>query len=1112
MPPATPHSNHVHEALDNTATWIFQDSIRLEDFHRYCKANKAITLARSDGELSFCVLVSARCSHLACVEANPSKQTIAVNVHSLRDGFHKKWSVTYHGTEHQFQKAQYSSIYDVHEMHGGITEDGAAVLLVYRPAGAVTTAYLVSTNGFTPHTPPADTASSYLRSAGLLSEDSESLFYTSSGDPFGRNGEAKVVEAYSIRHSARVVATSFGFGDGRHLRNVQLLSPLRTSGPMYMAIDTANFGEAKGEHNSPMLIASSDLDLHSNFAGISTIDTGGGPGNRLFISGNGAHMIYIGRDTAMLHHWDLKHPSLNALGSCRLPGLRYSQQRRWLIHGKETTVGEAIPEQSHFARFSPDCKVVTVVTISQATIVINVLQTFNLQLVYHEVLQDPTWAQSVPLHCGFDDSTGFNVLGMGPLRAADTPYQTVDLLGISCTLISIPELFKTIRSIEDYFDSTADRINSLVDAVSRRTADPISQFRWKPGVMKRNDRDAIQREQGDSFPAASYHRRQQKLFERIFADPERSWGVPATADNQEFFVPHIFSFSYPWAPTKQVNIFGIVMENEYHIVSVGPSPDPLQPDVVRTLYATDIKISEDELEHIEIYQQGSNYFLRVFTRDTSLCGYSGAPMPIPRWTLLSPHFLEEDAWYDVFVLHRAKHVTMPGGWTSTPNIALTNTANFYAYMEPYTFVTQDSSSYGHRARAAYAFPKYHFWLDYGLRGLRVPSTNDIFFGGGQYIDYIGCNFRSIYEDKTYDGSNPLFPSVFALVCNAGIRAQKTMHVDAFFRRLHQDPGRMLDNSQTISCALPLACRARPLAALSFMRHIVEYPHRVNGIGAVEVKVGRSKRKPPYSNRPEFYGWRPWFEEIWADLKSLMRNLRHDKEREDLEPNTSHLTLPLVRFCSFRNRLYRPVPASKGSMTFDNPEWEFCQAAYPHSEQSSRGSYLLKSLGHSGRSTASPFTRLVEEILDMDKQDVKLSFLRVVWLEKLLTWKMQTFGLRIYVTRTALPMTALFCVHIAIAVLWTEDGKTKTNHATALVIFLATVEALISAFILSVKMRQLYRIPRLFLRSIFNYIDFTALCLGFTLFSLVVSKTTPPRTFLAFSTLMVCFLMVMLLEL
>src|SRR5277367_5427828 len=38
--------------------------------------------------------------------------------------------------------------------------------------------------------------------------------------------------------------------------------------------------------------------------------------------------------------------------------------------------------------------------------------------------------------------------------------------------------------------------------------------------------------------------------------------------------------------------------------------------------------------------------------------YSGAPMPIPRWTVISPHFLEEDAWYDTFVIHKSAHITM----------------------------------------------------------------------------------------------------------------------------------------------------------------------------------------------------------------------------------------------------------------------------------------------------------------------------------------------------------------------------------------------------------------------------------------------------------------------
>jgi len=58
---------------------------------------------------------------------------------------------------------------------------------------------------------------------------------------------------------------------------------------------------------------------------------------------------------------------------------------------------------------------------------------------------------------------------------------------------------------------------------------------------------------------------------------------------------------------------------------------------------------------------------------------------------------------------------------------------------------------------------------------------------------------------------------------------------------------------------------------------------------------------------------------------------------------------------------------------------------------------------------------------MKDRNIQLSFLRVVWLEKLLAWKMQTFGLHIYLTRTAFPMLLLFVVHLTPSILLTEDG-------------------------------------------------------------------------------------------
>jgi hypothetical protein len=173
--------------------------------------------------------------------------------------------------------------------------------------------------------------------------------------------------------------------------------------------------------------------------------------------------------------------------------------------------------------------------------------------------------------------------------------------------------------------------------------------------------------------------------------------------------------------------------------------------------------------------------------------------------------------------------------------------------------------------------------------------------------------------------------------------------------------------------------------------------------------------------------------------------------------------------------------------------------------------ILKSVEHSGRGAASPFTRLVEEILDMKGRDVQLSYLRVVWVEKLLAWKMQTFGLQMYITRTAIPMLALFFVHLTIGILSTgTDGKDHKN-VTVSVRLLGSVEAVVSCYILYVKVRQLYLIPRLFVRSIFNYIDGTALSLGLITFLLAVSGRAPSRPFLGFSTLLIWIAAVLMLR-
>ena len=629
--------------------------------------------------------------------------------------------------------------------------------------------------------------------------------------------------------------------------------------------------------------------------------------------------------------------------------------------------------------------------------------------------------------------------------------------------------------------------------------------------MKRDDPAALVLEHGQrpiTTPEDAW--RQKEFYDNVFAHPKSSDRMNSTPHLRQFFVPHLFSFAYPWAPEQRVSVFGVVMKDEYHIIAIGPAPSTPKegPEIVRALYATDIKAGGDSKEHIEVYKRGSNYFLLVSTKSDRARGYSGAPMPIPRWTPITPHFLEEDAWYDMFVFHRARHVTMPTGWGSTPNSALTATTNYYAFFEPRTFTTQNAVDYGHRARPAYVIPKYLLWREYGLRGLQPPNPNAILFGGGRFADTLGVYFRSIYEDKIYDGSNPLFASTFAVACNESHRAQRTMHVDAFFRRLHQDSDRLLDNSQAVSCALPLACRARPMALLSFMRHIVLYQHKINDVGAVEVKNGATKSKQTrYGNR--WYKWRLALEDIWYLVTYFWTTSRDIHP----DPNRSRVTLPLAGICSFHYKLYTPPPVSRSTSRRDEVFWEFVRATLPPSKNGlpSWETRILKSVTHRSGGPASPFTRLVEEILDMKDREIQLSFLKVVWLEKLLAWKMRTFGLHIYVTRMALPMLILFSVHLAVGVLLTGDYAEDSKRATVPVVIPACIEAIMSCYILSVKIRQLYRVPRLFIRSIFNYIDGIALCLGLTMFFLVVSKTAPSRSFLGFSALLIWIATVLMLR-
>lgn len=805
MSRSTHHISHSYEILGQDAEWSLRDEFIAEDLVQNCKVNAAIDLKRDAADVSFCVLVSAGCSHIAAVEAVASLKEIKVTVYHLNNGYEQKWSVDYNGPDQEFQGSSSSSRLHKSQMHGGITEDGESVLLIYRSAEGPVGAYVVNANDFTWRNPPSDTGSPLSIFAGQLSDDSECLFYTRSGTAFGRGGQAKVVEIYSIRHLARIKAFTFGFGDGRKIRNTWLLSHLRVKGPIYMAIDTISFDSGTDERHSPPVVASSDNKLDRNFAGINTIDPLHGVPRAAFISPDDAHMFYVEPVTAVLHHWDLNNPTLTPLGGVLLPGVARSQYSRWLLHGQETTLKDRIPAHIQQVRFSPECKVVTVVIVDEYSIVINILLTFNLQLIYHHVVADPTWPPFLPEHIGFNESTGLNIFAMFPIRVR-TDQGLPRLFGVSSVLISLPEIFLKIKAIEDYFDSAGDRLITLKREVERREARLECQFSWKPGVIERNDRETIILECGSSTRTASVDaRRQSRLYDVVYTDSISSVRMRPAPEIRQFLVPHLFSFVYPWASENSVSVFGVIMKHEYHVVAIGPAASTCDPrsEVIRALYTSDIVTSPAYKEYLEIYKSGPNYFLRVYKMGDGDGWYSGAPMPVPIWTPMSPHFLQEDAWYDTFVINRAAHVITPDSLISTPNLALTSTANYCAYFEPRTWSFQKDIDYGHRSRSAYVVPKYLLWRECGLRGLRKPNPDDARFSNAPFPNSVGPFLRSIYDDKTYDETKPLFPTAFAMACNANHRSQTTEEVDAFFRRLHREGETLLKNCHAVSYTLPV---------------------------------------------------------------------------------------------------------------------------------------------------------------------------------------------------------------------------------------------------------------------------------------------------------------------
>lgn len=1102
-PPVLPA--YSRELIGTDAAWK-EDYTRSSDAERLLSTNSALALSRDGADVSFCLLPSPGNSHLAVVEAVPSAGLISVKVFQLCEQFSQIWTSASSLTGATSPSVSFYTS-DKTRVSGAITEDGSHVFIIYKPPTGGTIAWTVtSDHGWVKRKPPSDTNASYSLTAGVQSDDGEHIFYKRHKyRGFGQQREVELVEAYSIRTLQESSRFIFSFGNARISRNSYFLRPLSVNSAVYCAISTTGFRENR---RSPPLVFSSDNKVQFNCDNIEDAFTSRGT---VSVSPDGCHMVFAHFADGLISHWDLKAPTLKPLGTARLPGVEVATLRRWIIHGNETDVRDSIPKQVYHCRFSPFSKVVTIVTATAGYVVVNVFLTFNLQLIYHYKAENVRWPGYVTLQIGFNDKTGLNVFSASPTTVHP---ETGKVLGVLGVVIHLPTMHDKIKEIEEYFDTTTDSISRVVKGMEKPS---LVRFDFIP------ERGIVHKTGSPPLMSADDTLRQRDLYKISFSAANSSAPMPLTPELLSKHVPLLASLTpFSWDSSKTVSLFGIFMKYTYYIIAVG---DLVRPStarhrtapVTRVLYMSETIVSSNtDSQQIEVYQEGPHYVLRISSsKDSFGRAYSGAPLPFPRHTIITPHFLEEDAWYDTFIIKEAAHGTLPTGWMVTPNPALTASTSFGAYLPPGVItIGGDVLDYGHRNRPHYVAAKHAMWHSYGLRGLKnEDNMNEIFFGGGRYMDLIGSYFSMIYDDRSYDGSNPLFPSTFAAACNMDWRSQNTKHVDAFFRRLHQSSqDKLLLNAQSVACTLPLACHVRPFGTLSLMRHIVLLPFRIVDVGAVDVTAGRANMGLVQGRSWIYLSRLQWF--LRRQFRGFLSSLwLFSSSGEFLEANSSVLTLPLPGFSSFNHHLFKPPPVSRAD---NDPFWEFIQATYPGSSIAPWGSAALQHVGKSGNGPASPFTRLVEEILYLKDREAQFLFLRVIWLDKLLMWKMRTFGRTVYLTRVAGPMLVLFTIHLVVSILLTGrngdinsissngeygDYYSSATSTTTSIKALASIEAIIAAYILLIKARQVYRVPRLFRRSIFNYIDLAAVVLGLATFGLVVSKRSPPRAFLAFSTLL-----------
>ncbi|KAF8350991.1 hypothetical protein F5887DRAFT_1193386, partial [Amanita rubescens] len=912
-----------------------------------------------------------------------------------------------------------------------ISSDGESALVSYKISFGDPIYFSTSNHGL--HwTRQKDLRPTY-DSHGIVSSSGEHIFFRRRGGKFGRAGQAEVVDAYSIRTWQVVKSWTFGFGDGHHIQNPTLIRPSAIDKPIWCSVDN-------------IICSSSRSQFHvgKTFAG----------DDRVNVSHDGRHLVYLTRDDGLLYYWDLTRPTYEPLISLQLPDVDVAKKYIHRINGIDTVVRHAISKQIVHTRFSPASRVVTVVVANDISIVISSFLTYNFQLVYKKVL--PYSLGHVPLYVHMGKNRGVSLVGGAPASWSSRD----GVRGRVITFLEVPGAYDAITAVENYFDAVPIIVKSISSngreksRLDSRWVVSSTQVKQTSGVIK---------------TLTTVEKKYQNMLKvSLFGD-----GHYSLADNEERILP-LLTFSYPWDPASQVFLFAVRLKYDYSIMALAVVPQTSgssTPYLLRALYTSEHLVSGADSEIVEVYAQGSHFILYVTTGSGSNRAYSGMQLPARRTTIVGHHFLPEDAEYDVFLVKESTSATMPNGFITTPNTALVYTTSFAAYFPDGYMRCGRLLDYGHRVRAEYNMAKLLMWLNYPHRDRR----NEPFFGGGELIKQLSSVYDMVFQDRVYDDKRTLFPSAFATAATLDFLSNQTTLVDEFLRFYHRSDPPIISNAQSISCSLPAVCRVRPLGAVSFMRHIALFKFQINNIGPVEVsnKAHEPQRNRRFSNNI--------FIRISYEVVSLVRAFYRPKSlSKPVKANTLSVTIPLDSFSSYGSKISMP------SSVF----YEFAASAYYHAHGGTSPFRYISPEAAVTKGPTSPFSCLVEEIFRLD-QETQLSFMQIIWFERLVFWKIDRFARNVYLARLVLPNLVNVVVHLALSLLILDNRK-----LTAILI-LASIQVIICLY-WTIQLVRRAKGTWLFYRSIFNYLDMVVIALSFTMSIICLLRQKPPRSFIAYS--------------